>query len=162
MELIIKFISKMPQIERLFHYYSSLFNEYYRARSNQAYFETILRGFLYVLPDLETFQRIADSVPPLEIIQTLLQENRNLKKDLEDEFINRFNFSPNNLILLEVEVFNFSAEVVYPLICKIYTSINTDIQCSPLEGQVFFISFQTLDAFIDYFTIFLLSIRPDN
>jgi hypothetical protein len=158
-ELIIKFLCELPQLERLFHYYVSLFNETYRNRENIAYFETIANGMLYILPDLETYQRIANSVIDSSTIQKQLRKNAAIRQETGQQITDQFGFTETDIISINLEIFNFPGEKVYPLIRKIFTTISPNIEFGPLEGQTFTITYQTLNAFIDYCTIFMLNIR---
>jgi hypothetical protein len=159
-ELIFKFTSDSPPLASFFHRYTLLFNEYYRSRENKAYFETIDHGFLYILPDLETYKQIAISAPNAAKIQQILKANKESRARFAEELIHDMKFSPNQSILLNVEVVPYPASEVYLSMKKIYTAVHPGIDFTPIDEGHFSIRFPHLDALIDYNTVFLASIRP--
>lgn len=159
-ELIIKCTSKSEPIITFFHRSTIQFNEYYKKRENKAYFETTANGFLYILPDLETYKRIAQSVPDSEQIQILLKNNKNERNRISLELMNKFNIQNDGKIILDVEITPYKASEVFIPMKKVYLAINPDIEFLPIDEKHFSITFPNLDAFIDYNTVFLLSIRP--
>jgi hypothetical protein len=145
-----------------FHHYTLLFNEFYRHRKNKAYFETISNGFLYILPDFETYRRIAASIPGHDAIMALIKINQQQKENLWHELINIHKFSKKERVVLDVEVSPYPTEKVMPLMEKVFRSINDGITFAAVDEHHYTIDFPHLDAFIDYYLTFFLSIQTPN
>ena len=162
-ELIFKITTQSPAMGAFFHHYTLLFNEFYRHRKNKAYFETITNGFLYILPDLDTYSNIAASIPDHDTIVKLIHMNQQEKENLQHELLDIHKISKKEKIVLNVEVAPYTIEKVMPLMEKVFRSINEGIRFTALDTHHYMIEFPNLDAFIDYYLTFFLSIRtPTN
>jgi len=158
-ELIFRITSKNSSLESFFHRYTLLFNEFYRHRKNHAYFETIDRGFLYILPDLETYHRIADTIPGHEAIAKLLSANLIERNNLVHELTKIHGFSKKDQILLDIEVSPYTTSEALPVMKKAFQAINPEIAFTPVGEHNYNILFPYLDAFIDYYLVYFLSSR---
>jgi hypothetical protein len=159
-ELIIKCTSENLQIVAFFHHYTQLFNKYYEQRENKAYFETIAQGFLYILPDLQTYNNIAESIPNNEIIQAMLKSHKKERSEVALDIIKKFKIASEGPIFLKMEIRPYPAMEVLPSMNKIYTSIHPGIEFIHINENNFTVKFPDINAFIDYNTVFLLSISP--
>lgn len=161
-ELIFRITCKLIQIEAFIHRYARLFNEYYSHRNNKAYFEVIENGFLYILPDLDTYIRIAESIPPHSELMNLIETHKNERTQLASELLGFIGFSIHDQVLLDVEVRPYTTDQIMPIMKKVFFAVNADIIFTSIDNHRYIIQFPHMDAFLDYYTIFLLSIRTPS
>ncbi len=144
------------------HRYINLFNQLYEKRKNKAYFETISQGFLYILPDINTYIDISEAIPPHDIIGKILQQHKEEKENFYNEFTSDLGFSPDTHIQFTFEIINYDSNKILPPMKKIFKSISPDIRFSSVVNGKFTIDFPNLDIFADYLVLFMFQLRNVN
>ncbi len=158
-ELIFKFRFRSEKVEKLFHRYINLFNELYQKRENTAYFETIHRGFLYILPDLSTYKKISKSIPSREKIQKIIRNNQEKKKEFSKELFGEIGFKPDQQIKFLVDIVNYSTNQVFAPMKHIFQTVVPEIEFVPKNENHFSILFPDMEGLLNYILIFTHQIQ---